>query len=143
MRLWSIHPKYLDSKGLVAVWREGLLAQKCLAGQTRGYNNHPQLNRFKDTPTPMHAIGSYLKGIYEEAAKRDYNFDLTKIVFENRRVELTVNNRQVEYEWQHYMNKIKVRDPDRYNKLFKIKVPDAHAMFEVVNGRIESWEIIS
>ncbi|MDI3502728.1 MAG: hypothetical protein PWR13_285 [Archaeoglobi archaeon] len=28
MRLWSIHSKYLDAKGLVAVWREGLLAKK-------------------------------------------------------------------------------------------------------------------
>ncbi|WP_368086417.1 pyrimidine dimer DNA glycosylase/endonuclease V [Nitrosomonas sp. Nm34] len=26
MRLWSIHPKYLDAKGLLALWREGLQA---------------------------------------------------------------------------------------------------------------------
>jgi len=31
MRLWSLHPRYLDAKGLVALWREGLLAQKVLA----------------------------------------------------------------------------------------------------------------
>lgn len=30
MRLWSIHPCYLDSKGLIALWRESLLAQACL-----------------------------------------------------------------------------------------------------------------
>jgi len=30
MRLWSIHPKYLDRQGLLAVWRESLLAQSVL-----------------------------------------------------------------------------------------------------------------
>ena len=37
MRLWSIHPKYLGTKGLVALWREALLAQKVLQGNTKGY----------------------------------------------------------------------------------------------------------
>ena len=41
MKLWSIHPKYLDAKGLVALWREALLAQKVLDGKTEGYKNHP------------------------------------------------------------------------------------------------------
>ena len=36
MRLWSLHPRYLDAKGLVALWREGLLAQAVLKGQTKG-----------------------------------------------------------------------------------------------------------
>jgi hypothetical protein len=48
MRLWSLHPKYLDRAGLLAVWREGLLAQQVLMGNTKGYKNHPQLNRFKE-----------------------------------------------------------------------------------------------
>jgi hypothetical protein len=30
MRIWSLHPKYLDSKGLVALWRESLLAKNVL-----------------------------------------------------------------------------------------------------------------
>ncbi len=47
MRLWSLHPKYLDRQGLLAVWREGLLAQKVLQGKTKGYKNHPQLKRFQ------------------------------------------------------------------------------------------------
>ena len=47
MRLWSVHPKYLDSKGLVALWREALLAKQVLEGGTKGYRNHPQLDRFK------------------------------------------------------------------------------------------------
>ena len=32
MRLWSLSPRYLDVKGLVAVWREGLLADAVLLG---------------------------------------------------------------------------------------------------------------
>ncbi|HEU5178767.1 MAG TPA: pyrimidine dimer DNA glycosylase/endonuclease V, partial [Burkholderiales bacterium] len=32
MRLWSLHPKYLDARGLVALWREALLAQAVLRG---------------------------------------------------------------------------------------------------------------
>jgi len=37
MRLWTIHPKYLDAKGLVALWRETLLAKHVLEGKTPGY----------------------------------------------------------------------------------------------------------
>jgi len=47
LRLWSIHPKYLDYKGLVAVWREGLLAKRVLMGETKEYRDHPQLLRLK------------------------------------------------------------------------------------------------
>jgi hypothetical protein len=45
MRLWSVHPKYLDARGLVALWREGLLAQAVLRGRTSGYVRHPQLRK--------------------------------------------------------------------------------------------------
>lgn len=37
MRLWVSHPKYLDCKGLVALWRESLLARKVLKGKTKGW----------------------------------------------------------------------------------------------------------
>jgi Pyrimidine dimer DNA glycosylase len=47
MRIWSLHPQYLDRQGLTAAWREGLLAQKVLTGTTKGYRNHPQLRRFR------------------------------------------------------------------------------------------------
>jgi hypothetical protein len=47
MRIWSLHPRYLDRQGLTAGWREGLLAQKVLTGTTKGYRNHPQLRRFR------------------------------------------------------------------------------------------------
>ena len=40
MRIWSLHPKYLDAKGIVALWRETLLAKHVLEGKTKGYKNH-------------------------------------------------------------------------------------------------------
>src|SRR5262249_31313629 len=43
MRLWSLHPSLLDARGLVALWRETLLAQKKLEGKTNGYIHNPQL----------------------------------------------------------------------------------------------------
>lgn len=69
MRLWSIAPSYLDRQGLLALWREGLLAKKVLEQKTKGYRQHPQLLRFdKDN------INYYLETIYQEAINRDYHF---------------------------------------------------------------------
>ncbi|HLW43123.1 MAG TPA: pyrimidine dimer DNA glycosylase/endonuclease V, partial [Candidatus Acidoferrales bacterium] len=78
MRLWSLHPSHLDGKGLVALWREGLLAQNVLRGKTKGYRFHPQLNRFRATKKPVIAIGTYLRAVAEEAKSRGYSFDASK-----------------------------------------------------------------
>lgn len=80
MRLWSLHPSYLDAKGLVAAWREALLAQKVLAGATHGYRQHPQLVRFRDTDEPRAAMSAFLRGIHREATARGYTFDVEKII---------------------------------------------------------------
>jgi hypothetical protein len=65
MRLWTLHPKYLDAQGLVALWREGLLAQKVLRGRTRGYRHHPQLARFRAQADPVASIARYLRAVQE------------------------------------------------------------------------------
>jgi hypothetical protein len=100
MRLWTIHPCYLDAAGLVAAWREGLLAQKVLAGGTRGYTRHPQLERFKSSADPMRSIGKYLHELLAEAWARGYFFDSSKIADYDpdyaRRIE--VNEGQIRYE---------------------------------------------
>lgn len=80
MRLWSLHPSYLDAKGLVAAWREALLAQKILVGATHGYRQHPQLIRFRAQEQPRAAVSAYLRGIHREATSRGYTFDVEKIV---------------------------------------------------------------
>lgn len=71
MRLWTIHPKYLDARGLVALWRETLLAQKVLQGDTKGYKNHPQLIRFNEQTDPVAHLATYLRFIHLEAVRRD------------------------------------------------------------------------
>src|SRR5579862_5032823 len=79
MRLWTLHPKYLDAKGLVALWREALLAQKVLRGKTKGYRHHPQLARFKAHENPVVALAAYLREVHKEAKRRGYAFDGSKI----------------------------------------------------------------
>lgn len=140
MRLWSLHPKYLDPQGLVALWREALLAQAVLRGETRGYRNHPQLNRFKNHAAPLAAISLYLQVIHAEAQARGYSFDNTKIEPITEHVSLTVASGQVEYEWAHLMSKLKARNPALFHKWRKVAAPEVHPMFEICAGEIESWE---
>lgn len=140
MRLWSIHPKYLDSKGLVALWREGLLAQKVIQGMTKGYINHPQLIRFKNTKNPEGAIASYLRGVITESVNRKYKFDHTKISGKFFRGKIPVTTGQLEYEFSHLLEKLKKRDPDKYDQLVNVAAIEAHPIFSIVPGDIEDWE---
>jgi len=141
MRLWSIHPEYLDTKGLVALWREGLLAQKVLLGNTRGYRNHPQLNRFKSAGNPVGAIASYLRHVAREASRRGYNFDTNKISDKRTQKKLLVSNSQVNYEFAHLIQKLKIRSPDRYEILKDLQSLKTHPIFERYQGDIEEWEL--
>lgn len=142
MRLWSIHPKYLDAKGLVALWRESLLAQKVLLGETKGYQNHPQLLRFKEHESPIDAIGLYLEYVNIEAKSRGYNFDESKIVRLETNQQITVTQGQLEYEWAHLRAKLRERDPVRLKQLQMDKKQNIlpHPLFQVVKGPVESWE---
>jgi len=143
MRLWSIHPKYLDVKGLTACWREGLLAQKVLLCKTWGYKNHPQLERFKNTSDPVYAICSYLYTIYEEAKKRGYKYSVDKIAIKRIVKEsnvINVSTGQIRYEFNHLKNKLKIRDPERLLKMQNIEIPEVNSLFKTVDGAIESWE---
>lgn len=142
MRLWSIHPKYLDSKGLVALWREALLAQNVLLGRTKGYRNHPQLIRFKKSDDPAAAIANYLRYVADEADNRGYNFDRTKIHKNKNCNSIPVNAGQLAYELKHLLNKLKVRDPDRYRELKLSDEIQVHPLFEKTEGPVEDWEII-
>jgi hypothetical protein len=142
MRIWSLHPKYLDSKGLVALWREALLAQKVLYGKTKGYINHPQLERFKSQRKPVAAINTYLRHILEEAKDRSYKFNSSKIGKSFQRKHMYVTKGQIDFEREHLLKKLKQRNRDRFNVLKNTNVIDAHPLFIVVNGGIEEWEIL-
>jgi len=142
MRLWSIHPKYLDAKGLVALWREALLAKKVLENKTKGYKNHSQLTRFKTTKYPVDAINQYLGAIYDEAVAREYNFNKTKIDWTFKPSKLTVTKKQLAYEMNHLKNKLKTRDTKKLKEVHAVKTIVPHPLFKPVAGDIESWEII-
>lgn len=140
MRLWSLHSKYLDPQGLVALWRESLLAQAVLRGETRGYRNHPQLDRFKNHPAPLAAISLYLKAIHTEAEIRGYSFDKSKIKPTRKAATLTVTSGQMAYEWAHLLGKLKERSPMFYLQWLATEVPEAHPLFTVRAGEVEHWE---
>lgn len=143
MRIWSINPAYLDAKGLVALWRETLLAQNVLLGKTKGYKNHPQLIRFKNTNNPQGAIATYLRAVADEADKRGYNFNRNKIINKRLQSKIKVTTGQVAYEKSHLLNKLKKRDPALHKQLKDIKIIRVHPMFSKISGKVEHWEIVS
>jgi hypothetical protein len=143
MRLWNLHPSYLDVKGLVALWREGLLAKAVLNGQTRGYKNHPQLQRFKAHPDPKAAINAYLWEVYQEAERRGYRFNISKLERVYDCAKIPVTDGQLQYEWAHLQNKLLNRDKKRYQKNASIVEFKPHPNMKVVPGGIEPWERIS
>jgi len=155
MRIWSLHPKYLDTKGLVALWRETLLAKHVLEGKTKGYKNHPQLERFKNHKNPLLAINFYLNEIYLEAKKRNYNFDESKFKKPSKKElegleKIFVNDKQIEYEFSHLFKKLKIRDTERLNNIIKERKDkekqnkkykiNLHSIFKIKIGEIETWE---
>jgi hypothetical protein len=142
MRLWSFRPKYLNGQYLGAVWHEGI--SKAQTGLQGGrYENHSQLQRFKSTDiAPMMLLAQYLHHIWWESFGRGYNYDSSKIIgpLPVKVIKLLVTDKQLTYEWQHYLNKIKDKDPEWHDKLRGIKLPDPHPMFYMVQGEIEDWE---
>ena len=141
MRLWTLHPQYLDPQGLVALWRESLLAQKVLQGQTRGYRNHPQLARFRAHPDPLAAIAAYLQAVHAEATARGYRFDASKIAtaVESGMV-LREMRGQLKYEWDHLLRKLEMRSPALHAVHRKVARPRPHPLFTIVAGPIAPWE---
>jgi hypothetical protein len=142
MRIWSLHPKYLDAKGLVALWRETLLAKNVLEGKTKGYKNHPQLIRFRNSDNPLQVINQYLSAVYKESLIREYHFDQDKFNIDFHPQTLTVTQEQIEYEMQHLLKKLKTRNLQKYYDLINQKVIESHPLFKVIEGEIEEWEMI-
>jgi hypothetical protein len=140
MRLWSVHPKYLDVKGICGLWREGIMARNVLLGLKKGYSNHPQLERFKKQEDPIPFIDKYLLAVYEESIKRNYNFNREKFGLNFTDSKIDVTDGQIVYEFKHLKRKLKIRDTDKYNELKKVEFPDINPVFKVIKGDIEPWE---
>ena len=141
MRLWTLHPKYLDARGLVALWREALLAQAVLRGRTRGYTKHPQLTRFKGSGSPVGSVARYLAAVCEEAERRGYHFDRGRIGVKRRGPSIAVTSGQLAYEWGHLKAKLAARDRKWLSGLAGVTRPEPHPLFRIVPGRVEAWEV--
>ncbi len=140
MRLWSIHPKYLDSVGLVALWREALLAQAVLRGETRGYTRHPQLERFRAASSPEGSIAAYLQAVHDESLQRGYSFAAEKVGALRDPTRIQVTRGQLDFEWQHLMAKLQARSPEQHERWRDTVAPEAHPLFVVIDGNVASWE---
>ena len=144
MRLWTLHPRHLDAAGLVALWREALLAQAVLLGRTRGYTHHPQLQRFRTAADPVASIGAYLGVVADEATARGYSFDATRIVESGDSVPRIAETKgQLLYEWEHLGRKLRRRSLAWYRSRIAGVNPTAHPLFRVVAGGVRDWERIA
>ncbi len=140
MRLWSIHPQYLDTQGLVACWREALLARAVLRNETKGYRNHPQLDRFRAADNPLAALEAYLWALWEEGTRRGYRFDVDKLGERLQVPCLPVSEGQLAYEFDHLKAKLGRRAPQAYENIAGVAAPEPHPLFTVVPGVVEPWE---
>lgn len=140
MRLWTLHPKYLDARGLVALWREALLARAVLGGKTRGYLHHPQLDRFRSHPCPRLAINAYLGGVYAEAVSRGYAFDRSKIGPVRTLEPIAATTGQIGHEWQHLLDKLARRSEDCFERWRVVAKPACHPLFRMYSGPVAAWE---
>lgn len=144
MRLWTVHPRHLDAAGLVALWREGLLAQAVLLGRTRGYTRHPQLQRFRAAADPVACIASYLEVVAGEATSRGYAFDAARIVASGSLAQRIAETKgQLLYEWEHLGRKLGRRSPEWYRDRIAGVRPTAHPLFRIVAGGVRDWERIA
>ena len=141
MRLWTVHPRFLDAKGLVALWREGLLAKAVLHGETKGYRKHPQLIRFRSHDQPLAALCEYLRCVLAESQSRGYHFDTTKLTAQAFAIEpIEESQGQLEYEWQHLLNKLSGRAPGWFRRVSSVRHPEPQPLFKIVPGGVRNWE---
>lgn len=148
MRLWSVHPRHLDRQGLTGCWREALLAQAVLAGRTKGYRSHPQLERFRAHEDPLAAVGAYLAALADEATARGYRFDRSRIERPPQPsaagavpvAPIPVTDGQLDLEREHLRAKLALRSPDWRPAAGGTDASEAHPLFRVVPGPVETWE---
>ncbi len=145
MRIWTVHPKFLDAKGLVALWREALLAKAVLEGKTKGYRRHPQLIRFREHEQPVTAISEYLRIVHKESLNRGYRFDASKIPGKFVRIDCIEETRgQLDYEWTHLLRKLEARDHQAFVRLSAGTVcAEPHPLFRIVDGAVREWEVVA
>lgn len=143
MRLWTLHPRYLDTQGLTALWREALLARAVIRGATRGYRHHPQLHRFRGFAAPRSAINAYLAAVHAEAAARGHAFDPAKLGPVRVACSIPASSGQLAYEWEHLLRKLRARSPEAFRRCRDERSPRPHPLFRIVDGPVEPWERVA
>lgn len=161
MRLWTIHPSFLDQKGLCGLWRETLVGLKALEkGPGAPWYNHPQLARFKVYPNGLAMLAEYAEHVLDEGHKRGYNFNTALLEPYLELYEMNfdgcimVTKGQFDYEVEHFIRKLASRDEMRYQLYMekmgprslyqpKIEVFVPNPVFRIVDGPIEVWEKVS
>ena len=113
-----------------------------LAGLTKGYKNHPQLDRFYAHENALEAVNAYLAEVYAEGRARGYKFDAAKVgEFDERNLaKIAVSRGQIEYEFAFLQKKLKSRDVKAYERNLSVKNIEIAGVFEEVAGGIEPWE---
>ncbi len=145
MRLWSLHPSYLDIQELFSTWKEGLLAFSVINNPETQLHNHPQLIRFKISGDPIGTLGFYLNEIFLEAKNRGFNFEGSKIESINTSISISVTLGQLDYEAMNLLNTLQERDKTKFsdlNSIFKQKDVKTHPLFYIISGPVEKWEKI-
>ena len=140
MRLWTVHPKYLDRQGLTGLWREALLAQAVLGGLTRGYRAHPQLLRFRAQAEPLGAIAAYLHAVQAEAVMRGYQFNRALIPNLPSPAPIEETEGQLAFEWAHLKAKLAQRNLDWLVACQDLLLPEPHPLFTIQPGAPRDWE---
>lgn len=138
MRLWTLHPQFLDRQGLLGLWREGLLALAVLSGKTKGYKNHPQLDRFRDSPE---VLLEYMAEVRMEMLRRGYRPKAIPVTAS--RSKIAVSCGQVDFEIGHLAKKMLRRGNLAEHKSLVTSQPQqrVHPLFTVTKREgLEKWE---
>lgn len=153
MRLWTIHPKYLDGKRLTSQWKEGIqmmhiwkeIGENPEPAKRLGYVSHPQVRRLSnllvaDSGLISLLLHQHLTAVHEESVQRSYSFnkklidDLAPDCKNAPKVYVTMG--QVAYEFALMATK----NNEWSQKVAIDPYMLCNPIFQVVSGSIESWE---
>lgn len=143
MRIWSLHPKYLDKKELIDSWNDGLRTIGILTRNHQGSIFRPELSRFRSQSEPIIAVEKYLLSIANEAKRRGYMVDIRKlpsipVVVSHK---IPVSSGQIEYEWRQLMHVLAGRSPGFLRRIEYSPSHDINPIFYKRPGHdIETWE---
>lgn len=130
MRIWLVHPELLDRMGFLGMWREAIMAKNALTRERHGYQNHPALNIFKNTPWPVQAVNTYLHHLFKESINRGYNFNQKYLSDSLSEKKITISKDELTEDFNELQKRLSERAPDKYRENLGAEVI-AHPLFEV------------